>query len=64
MPITEDEYSLVIGLLSEVHQKTPDKIADLAKAFRKKYDLDSEAALSKEIKTQAHVEFVNAFLSS
>ena len=64
MPITEDEYSLVIGLLSEVHQKTPDKIADLAKAFRKKYNLDSEAALSKEIKTQAHVEFVNAFLSS
>lgn len=64
MPITEEEYSLIIGLLSEVHQKTPDKIADLAKAFRKKYDLDSEAALSKEIKTQAHVKFVNAFLSS
>ena len=64
MPITEEEYSLVIGLLSEVHQKTPDKIADLTKAFRKQYDLDSKAALSKEIKTQGQVEFINAFLSS
>lgn len=64
MPITEDEYTLVIGLLSEVHQNTPDKIAELTKAFRKKYDLDSKAALSKEIKTQGQVEFINAFLSS
>ena len=64
MPITEDEYTLVIGLLSEVHQNTPDKIADLTKAFRAKYNLDSKAALSKEIKTQGHVEFINAFLSS
>ena len=64
MPITEEEYSLVIGLLSEVHQKTPDKIADLTKAFRKQYNLDSKAALSKEIKTQGQVEFVNAFLIS
>ena len=64
MPITEEEYNLVIGLLSEVHQNTPDKIADLTKAFRKQYDLDSKAALSKEIKTQGQVEFINAFLSS
>ena len=64
MPITEEEYNLVIGLLSEVHQNTPDKIADLTKAFRKQYDLDSKAALSKEIKTQNQVEFINAFLSS
>ena len=64
MPITEEEYNLVIGLLSEVHQSTPDKIADLTKAFRKQYDLDSKAALSKEIKTQGQVEFINAFLSS
>lgn len=64
MPITEDEYTLVIGLLSEVHQNNPDKIAELTKAFRKKYDLDSKAALSKEIKTQGQVEFINAFLSS
>jgi len=64
MPITEEEYTLVIGLLSEVHQNTPDKIAELTKAFRKKYDLDSKAALSKEIKTQGQVEFINAFLSS
>jgi hypothetical protein len=64
MPITEEEYTLVIGLLSEVHQKTPDKIAELTKTFRKKYDLDSKAALSKEIKTQGQVEFINAFLSS
>jgi hypothetical protein len=64
MPITEEEYNLVIGLLSEVHQNTPDKIADLTKAFRKQYDLDSKTALSKEIKTQGQVEFINAFLSS
>jgi hypothetical protein len=64
MPISEDEYKLVIGLLSEVHEKTPDKIADLTKAFRKQYKLDTKAALSKEIKTQGHVEFINAFLSS
>ena len=64
MPITEEEYNLVIGLLSEVHQNTPDKIADLTKAFRKQYDLDSKAALSKEIKTQGQVEFINVFLSS
>jgi hypothetical protein len=64
MPITEEEYQLIIGLLSEVHQETPDKIADLTKAFRKQYDLDSKAALSKEIKTQGQVEFINAFLSS
>ena len=64
MPITEEEYNVIIGLLSEVHQNTPDKIAELTKAFRKQYDLDSKAALSKEIKTQGHVEFINAFLSS
>jgi hypothetical protein len=64
MPITEEEYTMVIGLLSEVHQNTPDKIADLTKAFRKQYNLDSKAALSKEIKTQGQVEFINAFLSS
>lgn len=64
MPITEEEYNVIIGLLSEVHQNTPDKIAELTKAFRKQYDLDSKAALSKEIKTQSHVEFINAFLSS
>jgi hypothetical protein len=40
------------------------KITSLTKAFRAKYGLDSKAALSKEIKTQEHVEFVNAFLSS
>lgn len=64
MPISEEEYKLVIGLLSEVHEKTPDKIAELTKAFRKEYKLDAKAALSKEIKTQGHVEFINAFLSS
>jgi len=64
MPVTEDEYNLVIGLLTEVHTKNPEKIADLTKAFRKEYKLDAKAALSKEIKTQAHVEFINAFLSS
>ena len=55
---------MVIGLLSEVHQNTPEKIVDLTKAFRKQYDLDSKAALSKEIKTQGQVEFINVFLSS
>ena len=64
MPITEEEYTLVIGLLSEVHQNSPEKIVDLTKAFRKQYDLDSKAALSKEIKTQGQVEFINVFLSS
>ena len=64
MPITEEEYNLVIELLSEVHKNTPDKITDLTKVFRTKYDLNSKAALSKEIKTQGHVEFINAFLSS
>jgi hypothetical protein len=64
MPITEEEYNVVIGLLSEVHQKAPDRIADLTKAFRSQYNLGAKAALSKEIKTQGHVEFINAFLSS
>lgn len=64
MPITEDEYTLVIGLLSEVHQNTPDKITELTKAFRKKYDLDFKVSLSKAIKTQGQVKFINAFLSS
>jgi hypothetical protein len=56
--------TLVIELLSEVHQNSPEKIVDLTKAFRKQYDLDSKAALSKEIKTQGQVEFINVFLSS
>jgi hypothetical protein len=64
MPIDEEEYKMVIALLSDVHEKTPDKIAELTKAFRKQYKLDAKAALSKEIKTQGHVEFINAFLSS
>jgi hypothetical protein len=64
MPIDEEEYKMVIALLSEVHEKTPDKIAELTKAFRKQYKLDAKAALSKEIKTQGQVEFINAFLSS
>ena len=64
MPLDEDEYGIVIGLLSEVHKNAPEKITSLTKAFRTKYGLDSKAALSKEIKTQEHVEFVNAFLSS
>ena len=64
MPLDEDEYGMVIGLLSEVHKNAPEKITSLTKAFRTKYGLDSKAALSKEIKTQEHVEFVNAFLSS
>lgn len=64
MPVDEEEYKLVIGLLTEVHGKNPEKVADLTKAFRNEYKLDAKAALSKEIKTQAHVEFINAFLSS
>jgi hypothetical protein len=64
MPVSEEEYNLVIGLLTEVHGKSPKKITELTEAFRKEYKLDAKAALSKEIKTQAHVEFINAFLSS
>jgi len=64
MPIREDEYQVVMGLLLEVHTNTPEKIESLTKAFRTKFKLDSKTALSKEIKTQEHVEFVNAFLSS
>ena len=64
MPITNDDYSLVIDLLSAVHQNSPDKMTDLSKAFRAKFNLDSKAVLSKEIKTQSHVQFINAFLSS
>jgi hypothetical protein len=64
VPVNDEEYNLVIGLLTEVHQKTPEKIVELTKAFRKEYKLDASAALSKEIKTQNHVEFINAFLSS
>lgn len=64
MPIDEEEYKMIIALLSDVHEKTPDKIAELTKAFRKQYKLDAKAALSKEIKTQGQVKFINAFLSS
>jgi hypothetical protein len=64
MPISEDEYQVVIALLSEVHKNDADKITTLTKEFRKEFNLDSKSALSKEIRTQKQVEFINAFLSS
>ena len=64
MPISEDEYQVVIALLSEVHKNDAEKITTLTKEFRKEFNLDSKSALSKEIRTQKQVEFINAFLSS
>ena len=64
MPINEEEYQIVIALLSEVHKNDADKITALTKEFRKEFNLDSKSALSKEIRTQKQVEFINAFLSS
>lgn len=64
MPIDEEEYQVVIALLSEVHKNDADKITALTKEFRKEFNLDAKSTLSKEIRTQKQVEFINAFLSS
>jgi hypothetical protein len=63
-PIDEGEYEIVIRSLTDLHSKAPEKIKELSAAFRKEYKLPSDAALSKQIKTQAHVQFINAFLAS
>jgi hypothetical protein len=63
-PIDEGEYEIVIRSLTDLHSKTPEKIKELSAAFRKEYKLPGDAALSKQIKTQAHVQFINAFLAS
>ena len=63
-PIDESEYEIVIRSLTDLHSKAPEKIKELSAAFRKEYKLPGDAALSKQIKTQAHVQFINAFLAS
>ena len=63
-PIDEGEYEIVIRSLTDLHSKAPEKIKELSAAFRKEYKLPGDAALSKQIKTQAHVQFINAFLAS
>jgi hypothetical protein len=63
-PIDEGEYEIVIRSLTDLHSKAPERIKELSAAFRKEYKLPSDAALSKQIKTQAHVQFINAFLAS
>ena len=63
-PIDEGEYEIVIRSLTDLHSKAPDRIKELSAAFRKEYKLPGDAALSKQIKTQAHVQFINAFLAS
>ena len=63
-PIDEGEYEIVIRSLTDLHGKAPERIKELSAAFRKEYKLPSDAALSKQIKTQAHVQFINAFLAS
>ena len=63
-PIDESEYEIVIRSLTDLHSKAPEKIKELSAAFRKEYKLPSDATLSKQIKTQAHVQFINAFLAS
>ena len=63
-PIDESEYEIVIRSLTDLHSKAPERIKELSAAFRKEYKLPGDAALSKQIKTQAHVQFINAFLAS
>jgi hypothetical protein len=63
-PIDEGEYEIVIRSLTDLHSKAPERIKELSAAFRKEYKLPADAALSKQIKTQAHVQFINAFLAS
>ena len=63
-PIDESEYEIVIRSLTDLHSKAPERIKELSTAFRKEYKLPGDAALSKQIKTQAHVQFINAFLAS
>ena len=63
-PIDESEYEIVIRSLTDLHSKSPERIKELSAAFRKEYKLPGDAALSKQIKTQAHVQFINAFLAS
>ena len=63
-PIDEAEYEIVIRSLTDLHSKAPERIKELSAAFRKEYKLPADAALSKQIKTQAHVQFINAFLAS
>jgi hypothetical protein len=63
-PIDEGEYEIVIRSLTDLHSKAPERIKELSVAFRKEYKLPGDAALSKQIKTQAHVQFINAFLAS
>jgi hypothetical protein len=63
-PIDEGEYEIVIRSLTDLHSKAPERIKQLSAAFRKEYKLPADAALSKQIKTQAHVQFINAFLAS
>lgn len=63
-PIDEGEYEIVIRSLTDLHSKAPERIKELSAAFRKEYKLPTDAALSKQIKTQAHVQFINAFLAS
>lgn len=63
-PIDEGEYEIVIRSLTDLHSKAPERIKELSAAFRKEYKLPGDAALSKQIKTQAHVQFINAFLAS
>ena len=62
-PIDEGEYEIVIRSLTDLHSKAPERIKELSAAFRKEYKLPGDAALSKQIKTQAHVQFINAFLA-
>ena len=58
-PINRDEYNMVLTLLKDVNQKSPDKLKAISDAFKTAFPKSAHLRMSEAITTQAHVTFIN-----
>ena len=58
-PISRDEYNMVLSLLKDVNQKSPDKLQAISDAFKTAFPKSAHLRMSEAITTQAHVTFIN-----
>ena len=63
-PISKDDRDMVMALLRERHSQNATQIKELSKAFNDAFPDTADSPLSQSIHTQAHVDFINSFLTN
>ena len=58
-PINRDEYNMVLTLLKDVNEKSPEKLQAISAAFKTAFPKSAHLRMSEAITTQSHVTFIN-----